>query len=115
VQINDIEDMDDAITPNKIFTDYYKNFTAKSVTEKTVKGVVCQVIELDPVSKKDFTKAVLTVAKSDLIPQELQLTDKKGTLHTYVLENFKVNQPIDDAVFTFKQGDYPDYEVIDLR
>ena len=115
VQINDIEDMEDAITPNKIFTDYYKNFTAKSVTEKTVKGVVCQVIELEPVSKKDFTKAVLTVAKSDLIPQELQLTDKKGTLHTYTLENFKVDQPIDDAVFTFKQGDYPDYEVIDLR
>ncbi|MCL2042457.1 MAG: outer membrane lipoprotein carrier protein LolA [Bacteroidales bacterium] len=115
VQINDIEDMNDAITPNKIFTDYYKNFTAKSVTEKTVKGVVCQVIELEPVSKKDFTKAVLTVAKSDLIPQELQLTDKKGTLHTYVLENFKVDQPIDDAVFTFKQGDYPDYEVIDMR
>jgi outer membrane lipoprotein-sorting protein len=115
VQINDIEDMEDAITPSKIFTDYYKNFTAKSVTEKTVKGVVCQVIELEPTSKRDFTKAVLTIAKSDLIPQELQLTDKKGTLHTYTLENFKVNQPIDDGAFTFKQGDYKDYEVIDMR
>ena len=115
VQINDIEDMEDAITPSKIFTDYYKNFTAKSVTEKTVKGLVCQSIELEPVNKKDFTKAVLTVVKSDLTPQELQLTDKKGTLHTYTLENFKANQPIDDAVFTFKSYDYKDYDVIDLR
>ena len=115
VQINDIEDMDDAITPSKIFTDYYKNFTATSVTEKTIKGIVCQVIELESVNKKEFTKAVLTVAKSDLIPQELQMTDKKGTLHTYTLEHFTVNQPIDDAVFTFKQGNYKDYDVIDMR
>jgi outer membrane lipoprotein-sorting protein len=115
VQINDLEDMDDAITPNKIFTDYYKNFTAKSVTEKTVKGVVCQVIELESVNKKEFTKAVLTITKSDLTPQEIQITDKKGTIHTYTLENFKANQPIDDAVFTFKSNDYKDYEVIDMR
>jgi outer membrane lipoprotein-sorting protein len=115
VQINDIEDMDDAITPNKIFTDYYKNFTAKSVTEKTVKGIVCQVIELEPVNKKEFTKAVLTIVKSDLTPQEIQITDKKGTIHTYTLENFKANQPIDDAVFTFKSNDYKGYEVIDMR
>ena len=115
VQINDINDMDNAITPNKIFTDYYKNFTAKSVTEKTVKGIVCQAIELEPANKKEFTKAILTVAKSDLIPQELQMTDKKGTIHTYTLENFKANQPIDDAVFTFKSADYKGYEVIDMR
>ena len=115
VQINDIEDMDDAITPNKIFTDYYKDFTAKSVTEKTVKGVVCQVIELEPVQKKEFIKATLTITKSDLMPQEIQMTDKKGTIHTYTLDEFKVNQPIENAVFAFKSSDYKDYDVIDLR
>jgi len=115
VQINDLEDMDDIMTPSKIFTDYYKNFTAKSVTEKTIKGTVCQVIELEPANKREFTKAVLTIAKSDLMPQELQMTDKKGTIHTYTLENFKVNQPIEDTVFTFKSSDYKDYEVIDMR
>jgi len=115
VQINDLEDMDNAITPNKIFTDYYKNFTAKSVTEKTVKGVVCQAIELEPVNKKEFSKAVLTIVKSDLMPQEIQMTDKKGTIHTYTLEDFKVNQPIDDTVFTFKSSDYRNYDVIDMR
>lgn len=115
VQINSLEEMDDAITPNKIFTDYYKNFTAKSVTETTIKGVVCQAIELEPVQKKEFSKAVLTITKSDLMPQEIQMTDKKGTIHTYTVENFKVNQPIEDAVFTYKSGDYKGYEVIDMR
>jgi outer membrane lipoprotein-sorting protein len=115
VQINAVEEMDDAITPSKIFSDYYENFTAKSVTEKTIKGIVCQTIELEPVNKKEFSKAVLTVAKSDLVPQELQMTDKKGTFHTYILENFKANQTIDDTVFTFQSGDYKDYEVIDMR
>jgi outer membrane lipoprotein-sorting protein len=115
VQINDIADMDNAITPNKIFTDYYQKFTAKSVTEITVKGVVCQAIELEPKDKKEFTKAVLTIVKSDLMPKELQITDKKGTLHTYSIENLKVNQTIDDAEFTFKSADYKGYEVIDMR
>jgi outer membrane lipoprotein-sorting protein len=115
VQINDIEDMDDALTPSKIFTDYYKNFTARAIMETTIKGVVCQMIELEPVNKKEFTKAILTVTKSDLIPQELQMTDKKGTTHTYTLENFKANESIDDIVFTFKSGDYKGYDVIDLR
>ena len=115
VQINALEDMENALTPNKIFTDYYKDFTAKSVTESTVKGVVYQVIELEPVRKKEFTKAVLTIVKSDLTPHEIQLTDKKGTLHTYTLENLKVNQPIEDAVFNFKSSDYKDYDVIDMR
>jgi len=73
------------------------------------------MIELEPVSKKDFTKAVLTVTKSKLIPQELQLTDKNGTTHTYTLEDVKVNQSINDTVFTFQSGDYKDYEVIDMR
>lgn len=115
VQINNLEDMDNAITPNKIFTDYHKNFTAKSVTEKTVKGVVCQEIELESVRKKEFVKAVLTIVKSDLTPQEIQMTDKKGTIHTYTVESFKANQPIEDAVFTFKASDYKGYEVIDMR
>jgi outer membrane lipoprotein-sorting protein len=115
VQINSLEEMNEAITPNKIFTDYYKNFTAKSITETIVKGVVCQAIELEPVQKKEFSKAVLTITKSDLMPQEIQMTDKKGTIHTYTVENFRVNQPIEDAVFTYRSGDYKGYEVIDMR
>jgi len=115
VQINDIEDMDDAITPSKIFSDYYKNFTAKSITEKTIKGIACQIIELDPINKKEFSKAVLTIAKADLVPQELQMTDKKGTIHTYTLENFKANQPIEDTFFIFNPKDYKDFDVIDMR
>jgi len=115
VQINDIEDMDDVITPGKIFTDYYKNFTAKAVTEKAVNGVVCQVIELEPVNKKEFSKAVLSIVKADLVPQELQMMDKKGTVHTYTLENFKANQPLENTIFTFNPADYKDFDVIDMR
>jgi outer membrane lipoprotein-sorting protein len=115
VQINNLSDMEDAITPNKIFSEYYKKFSAKSVSEKTIQNIAYKVIDLEPVDKKEFSNAALTVQKSGLTPYELKLTDKRGTVHTYTLNNFKANAAVNDAVFSFNAGDYKDYEIIDMR
>ncbi|MDR0363729.1 MAG: outer membrane lipoprotein carrier protein LolA [Bacteroidales bacterium] len=115
IQVNNAADMDDLLSPNKILTEYYQKFKAKSVTNKTIKGIPSQVIELDAGKDKDFSSATLIIAKSDLSPKELQLIDKKGTKYIYQINNFKANNPIDDAEFTFNKNDYSGFEVIDMR
>lgn len=115
VQINAAADMDELMSPSKLLTEYYQKFKAKSVENKTIKGVACQVIDLDAAKDKELASAVLTIVASDLSPKELKAIDKKGTTHTYQISNFKANHTIEDAKFTFNRGDYPGFEVIDMR
>lgn len=115
IQVNNIEDMGDMLSPDKIFTEYYRKYNAKTAASKTVGGVACHVIDLDTGKDKDFSKAALTIAKADLSPKEFQLTDNKGTVHTFKLTDFASNKEIEDVKFSFNKDKYPGFEIIDMR
>ena len=89
---------------------YKKGFTPQYIGESTASsGKSAYDIELTPKKKGDILKVELQIEKSSNFPAKIKVEAKNG------ISNLKtgVNQP--DDFFVFKESDYPDAEVIDLR
>lgn len=95
---------------------YKKGFTPKYIGESTASnGKSAYDIELTPKKKGDILKVELQIEKSSNFPVKIKVEAKNGISNTIHISDLKtgVNQP--DDFFVFKESDYPDAEVIDLR
>ena len=95
---------------------YKKGFTPQYIGESTASsGKSAYDIELTPKKKGDILKVELQIEKSSNFPAKIKVEAKNGISSTIHISNLKtgVNQP--DDFFVFKESDYPDAEVIDLR
>jgi outer membrane lipoprotein-sorting protein len=121
IQINNADDKSkksDAITPSNIFTVYEKNFKYEFwKEEKDKKGAVKFLIKLFPTDPKgkNYHTIILTIDKSLKQINSMKIQGKDGVETTYILKNFRVNDVLDDAMFTLNTKSYPKYEVVDLR
>lgn len=95
---------------------YKKGFTPKYIGESTASnGKSAYDVELIPKKKSDIRKVELQIEKYSNFPATIKIEAQNGISNTIHISNLKtgVNQP--DDFFVFKEGDYPDAEVIDLR
>lgn len=116
VQLNVVDLSPDAVNPAQIFTIYEKGYSYMFVEEKSIKGKVCEVIDLTPIDKsKNIFKARLVVDKAQKQLVEIKLFEKNGNRYNYSVKNMTANPKVDDLFFTFDKKKYPGVEVIDLR
>ena len=115
IQINSIEDDDEALTPNNLFTSYYDNYKSKFNKEYEENGRTIQVIDLTPLEGKSYSKIQLLLIKETLHFDSFIIYDKNGNVFTYKVIEYIPNMVIDDAKFVFNAEEYPDAEVIDMR
>lgn len=117
VQITRVNPNDNTLTPQKLFSDFYeKDFLYKLNDEVKQNGKTIQLIELTPVDKtQPFFKVILEVEKSTSQITGARVFEKNGNKYIYTITSFKTNTNIPDSKFTFRQGDYPGAEIIDLR
>ena len=95
---------------------YKKGFTAKYIGESTAaNGKSAYDIELTPKKKGDIIRVELQIEKFSNFPATIKVEAKNGISNTVHISKLKtgVNQP--DDFFVFKESDYPDAEIIDLR
>ncbi len=117
VQINNVKNDENSITPSNIFTIYEKGFLFKFAGDQTTNGMVYQLVELVPVDpkKKNFFKIKLTINKNDKFITAAKVFNKNGSIHTIALDKFTPDVMTEDSIFTFSAASYPGAEVIDLR
>ncbi len=111
VQINDVSESNEAITPQNILSSYGKNFKAK-LSKETPQN---QIIELVPIQKKNFNKVIVTINRAKKMIDTIAIHDKNGSIYSYIVNKMDVNQNFYDTMFTFKPSDHPGVEVIDMR
>lgn len=95
---------------------YKKGFTPKYIGESTApNGKSAYDIELTPKKKGDIVKVELQIEKFSNFPATIKVEAKNGISNTIQISKLQtgVNQP--DDYFVFKESNYPDVEVIDLR
>jgi outer membrane lipoprotein carrier protein len=114
VQINLLDNKDDAMTPSKLLTSYNSNYKSKIIKEKNGDPGT-EYVELIPNSSKNFTKAILGIDKAKKQIRSFVLYDKSGNTYTYKIKNFITNSPVTNADFTFDASKFPGVEVIDMR
>ncbi len=115
VTINKIDPSANAITPQKLFTNFYdKDFLYKLNGVVKEGGKDLQEIELTPVDKtKPFHKVLLYVNNSTIYSTKVY--EKTGNRYTYSVSNMNTTSLITDNDFVFDVKKYPGVEVVDLR
>ncbi|MEA3478769.1 MAG: outer membrane lipoprotein carrier protein LolA [Bacteroidota bacterium] len=115
VQINALEEDEDAITPSNIFTFYDENYKARFIKEDIQNGKTIQIVELKPNEDRNYSKVDLFIDKEETQLSKIIIFDKNGGTITYIIDEFQSNLPVDDTEFLFNEADYPNVEVIDMR
>jgi len=117
VQIDNVKNDENSITPSNIFTMYEKGWLFKFNGEQTEKGMVYQLVELVPVDpkKKNIFKVKLTINKNDKFISTAKVFNKNGSIQTIAVDKLTPDAAANDSLFSFSAGKYPGAEVIDLR
>lgn len=117
VTVSDLDNASGAITPQKLFTNFYDNdFLYKMNGEKKTGAKTLQEIEMTPTDKsKPFHKVFVMVDKTAQTLYSTKVLEKAGNRYTYTVSNMTTNGTIADTQFTFDKAKYPGVEVVDLR
>ena len=112
VMISDVDNADGGGSPLSIINAYYDNISAKVVDEA---GII-KKIEVKPLfSDENIEKLIVTLNTNTLEIKDLHVFDKNKNEFVYVITKFVTNQKLPAGFFTFKEADYPDAEIIDMR
>jgi len=115
VQINDLDNKDEALTPSKLLSSYNASYKSKMLKDRSATDPNEASIELIPIVIKNFTKAVLIVDKVKKQVKSFILYDKSGNVFTYKITKYQTDIPVTAADFTFDKTKFPGVEVIDMR
>jgi outer membrane lipoprotein carrier protein len=117
VTINNVDASGSALTPQKLFTNFYdKDFLYLLNGEKKVGTKTVQEIEMTPTDKsKPFHKVYLQVDKAAKTIYSTKVLENGGNRYTYTVSNMKTNGALTDNQFAFDKKKYPGVEEVDLR
>jgi outer membrane lipoprotein carrier protein len=117
VTINNVDASGTALTPQKLFTNFYdKDFLYLLNGEKKVGTKTMQEIEMTPTDKsKPFHKVYLQVDKAAKTIYSTKVLENGGNRYTYTVSNMKTNGALADTQFAFDKKKYPGVEEVDLR
>ena len=115
VQINDLDNKDEALTPSKLLSSYNANYKSRILKDHSATDPNEVTLELIPNVIKNFNKAVLIVDKNKKQVKSFILFDKSGNVFTYKITKYQTDMPVTAADFTFDKSKFPGVEVIDMR
>lgn len=115
VQITEADNSANAIGPSNLFTFYKNGFKYVSANNESDGGETLDVVEMTPIDQNsNYFKIKLRVNKNKHI-HDVTVFDKGGNRYTYSITALYVNSTIQPGNFAFSKGNYPGFEVVDLR
>lgn len=112
VMISEVDNSNNDGSPLAIINSYYDNITAKflDASNSTKK------IEVTPLhDDENIDRLIVTINTNTLEIKDLHVFDKNNNEFVYDITKFVTNQNLPADFFTFKESDYPDVEIIDMR
>lgn len=102
------------LSPDKFFLTISDEYIPIILETEKVSGKKVIVLKLTPRdSDAPIEYAKIWIVEEDLSALKVEIGDINGTITTYVVKSFKVNQGIDDSLFKFSIPS--DVKVVDLR
>ena len=112
VMISDVDNADGGGSPLSIINSYYDNISAKIINDA---GTIKKIEVKSLVADENIEKLIVTLNTNTLEIKDLHVFDKNKNEFVYVIKKFVTNQKLPADFFTFKESDYPDAEIIDMR
>lgn len=113
VIIGEVDDTNEDNSPLAIINSYYDNITAKFLDESDRNTKKIEVTPL--LNDENIDKLIVTINANTLEIKDLHIFDKNKNEFIYDITKFITNQILPADFFTFKESDYPDVEIIDMR
>lgn len=111
VQITEVDDEDESMSPSKMFTIYQEGYKKQFVSETNSN----YIIDLIPKESGSFIKIELRINKKEMRIAGFTLFDKNGGSYAYDVKLFKENQIFEKGFFQFNTSAHPNVDLIDLR
>lgn len=112
VMITEVDKSDGSGSPISVIESYYDNISAKFVDEA---GTIKKIEVKSLMSNDNFKRIIVTLDSNTLDIKDIHLFDNDNTEFVYVIKKFVTNQKLPADFFTFKESDFPDAEIIDMR
>lgn len=112
VQVNSLDNKDEALTPSKLLTSYNANFKSKIIKSD---DPAIENVELIPNTVRNFTRAILGIDKAQKQVRSFTIFDKSGNTFSYKIKTYLTDTPVTESDFNFDAKKYPGVEVIDMR
>ena len=100
-------------SPLMIVSSYYDNITAKYLDGTN--GSTKQIEAKPLFSDENIERIVVSIDENSLEIKNLHVFDKNNNEFVYEITKFVTNQKLPVDFFKFKESDYPDAEIIDMR
>lgn len=112
VMISEVDKSDGGGSPLAIINSYYENISAKFIENSTsTKKIEAKSLLGD----ENIDKIIITIDAKTLEIRDLHVYDKNKNEFVYDITKFVTNQNLPVDFFTFKEADYPEAEIIDMR
>lgn len=112
VMISEVDKSDGGGSPLAIINSYYENISAKFIENSTsTKKIEAKSLLGD----ENIDKIIITIDAKTLEIKDLHVYDKNKNEFVYDITKFVTNQNLPVDFFTFKETDYPEAEIIDMR
>lgn len=116
IEVTDVTEVKNDISPINIFTFYKKGFNNKLGKDFTAAGVALRTVELKPQTTNNNYAAInLTISKNTNTIKDVAIKSKGGGSQTYTISRLTPNVTKDETIFTVNKTNYKGYEFIDLR
>jgi outer membrane lipoprotein carrier protein len=115
VQVNDMDNKEESLTPSKLLGSYNENYTATIIKDKDNTDPNVEAVQLVPNTAKTFSKAILLVDKTKKQVKGFKLFDKNGNIFAYTVTKFQTDVPTTASDFSFDASKFPGVEIIDMR
>jgi outer membrane lipoprotein-sorting protein len=116
-QINNVDSKSGTLTPEGLLKEYdEKKYIFVLSDVKTTKTKKLQKIVLKPVNKRsEYSKIEINIDTKTKLPDEIKMFMKNGNKSFLKINSVKLNQKIDNNVFTFNKTEHRGVTVDDLR
>ena len=111
VIVSDVNTEDNP-SPLSLLNTFNENISARFLSQYNDE---IKTIEVSSLSSGVVDKIIVSIDAKTLMLKDLTVSDENNTKFVYVIQKFVTNQTLSDDFFTFKEADYPDVEVIDMR
>ncbi len=113
VMISSVDKSDGNGSPLSIIEAYNDNITAKFIDENN--GNIKKIEVKTLMSDDNIDRIFVSLDSKTLEIKEIHAFDRDKNEFVYEIKKFVTNQNLPADFFTFKESDYPDAEIIDMR
>lgn len=116
VQVTDVGDHGNSITPSNLFSFFQEGYRYKKLRDEQVGKQSLHVLELTPENpRQPYSRIELRVAKSNNFIYDVTLYDKNNGFYKYNMKSVNTNPSIRNQQFVFNTSEFPGLEIVDLR